>query len=194
MRGMSRWRIGTGTLSFVVPGTDLVEHNGAEQNWEDWESWESGEEPFAEDAADVVRELWGSADAESQYEHRVWWWREDGCDGIACACGRVTLLEALQRLDAPDRGDAVRLHADEMRTLFEHFWAGQALVSGASQSIGDACVSCLTEGVGHVWDVYGQAGALAEEFGEALAAYAYELMVGEPRFDVTRNPTEPGFA
>lgn len=121
-----------------------------------------------------------------QYSNRVWWQIDTACDGGGCMdgcdCGRVSLLYVLEKLPPEERGRAVALHAEEMRGLYEHFWAGQGLVSGAADAIGEACSSCLTEGAVHVWEIYENACELAEEFGEALAAYAYQLFVGEPRY------------
>lgn len=113
----------------------------------------------------------------------VWWFTSDTCDRVTCNCGPITLLEALSRLHADQRGEAVKAHANQMRELYEHFWSGQGIVSGASMTIGDACPSCISDGTRHVWSVYENACILAEEFGEALAAYAYELFVGEPRYN-----------
>jgi hypothetical protein len=118
-------------------------------------------------------------------------WYGRNCASDDCDCGRITLLEALERMNPGDRGGAVKMHAAEMRRLFEHFWSGQALLSGASRSIGEACSSCLIHGAGHVVETYENACMMAEEFGEALAAYAYELMVGEPRFSPVGEEEAP---
>lgn len=183
---MSTWYIGSGTLSFTVPSRVDLDHaaqnddDDVECGWDDetethW--WAPRDGSCESDTYEAETD-----DAVYAIPHRVWWWGETNCDGVACACGRLTLLEALQRLAPDERGEAIKLHADEMRTLFDHFWGGQGLVSGASTRIGNACPDCLIEGAPHVWDVYENAGLLAEEFGEALAAYAYELFVGEPRY------------
>jgi len=114
------------------------------------------------------------------YNHRVWWMWDDDCEAETCNCGQTSLLLVLEYVAPEERAELVMQHAEEMRGLYEHFWAGQGLVSGASRIIGEACSSCLIEGAAHVWDVYESACELAEEFGEALAAYAYKLFVGEP--------------
>jgi hypothetical protein len=163
---MSTWRIGNATLSFALPGTELLEHAGIGDS--------------------------GHVEIE-QGETRSWWWFSDDCDGSPCTCGRLTLLEALERLQPGLRAEAVRAHADEMRRAYDHFWAGQAVASGVTTALGAVCVDCLVNGARHVWTIYEEASTLAEEFGEALSAYAYELLVGEPRYhrndDPTRNRT-----
>jgi len=152
---MTVWRDRHTTLSFVVPDEGRVTHA-------------TGEDP---------------ARAPGDDDHRVWWAHRDDCDGgTLCDCGRVTLLEALERLEPKDRDEAVRLHADEVRALYDHFWSGQGLVSGARLEIGEACVHCLTDGERHVRAVHDAARLMAEEFGEALAAYAYRLILGGARF------------
>lgn len=190
---MSIWYIGNGTLSFVIPTRADLEHAAANDTDNDIEiecGWDVETETGWWLPADTLDD--GTCDTDVSYvvPHRIWWWSEAGCDGVACACGRLTLLEVLQRLSPDERGDAIKLHADEMRMLFDHFWGGQGLVSGVSKRIGNACPDCLIEGAAHVWDVYENAGLLAEEFGEALAAYAYELFVGEPRY-VPPRPDAP---
>lgn len=173
---------GSSFLGFIQPTPDMVRHAienteieveevvfessypGADDRDEDW--WADEEAPVTD---------YGT------YPHRVWWQSDPDCDGSDCGCGRVSLIYVLEKLAPEERGEAVALHAEEMRTLYEHFWAGQGLVSGAADMIGDACSSCLTEGAAHVWEIYENACELAEEFGEALAAYAYQLFVGEPR-------------
>jgi len=204
VKNMTSWSIENATLSFRVPTEVMLAHGldghpenlegrltvddylsiEEQLNFEELGIEELGVDELGVSYHDVSGGSWFSGyDSRTSVEHRVWWWEENGCDGgLACVCGRLTLLEALERLEPGQRGRAVRLHADEMRNLYDHFWSGQGLVSGARIEIGNACVHCLTEGASHVWDVYENACILAEEFGEALAAYAYELMVGEPRF------------
>jgi hypothetical protein len=186
---MSSWRIGNATLSFHVPVPESIEHiENRESSNDETQLYSSfGDDGFANGDAtyhsyDPV-DRWNSSGYALRITHRLWWWHTDSCTGgYECACGPLTLLEALERLEPVERGTAVRLHAEEMRSLYDHFWSGQGLVSGASSNIGNACVSCIAEGAVHVWNIYEDACLLAEEFGEALAAYAYELMVGEPRF------------
>lgn len=196
MTVMTQWRIGSATLSFHVPSRENVEHVESRER-DDEATWNlspeteaftgNGETYHSYDPAGC----WDTPGHVVHIEHRLWWWHVTACTGgYECSCGPLTLLEALERLDPSERGTAVRLHADEMRALYDHFWSGQGLVSGSCSNIGDACVSCIAEGAAHVWDVYEDACLLAEEFGEALAAYAYELMVGEPRF----HPQSPAGA
>lgn len=117
-------------------------------------------------------------------EHPLWWFEAYGCDGgIECQCGPVTLLEVLSEIDAGERQTALDAHASTMRDLFDHFWSGQALLEGSTGKIGSACVSCLVDGHPHVWDVFEAATVLAEEFGEAVAAFATVVQLGEPRYD-----------
>jgi hypothetical protein len=174
---MTQWITGEYEFGFITPSREQLRHALSKENC----LWGEAEYPGADD-----RDEWWSEDAEEMeptpYDHRVWWWwREDCPEDEECRCGQVSLLLVLEHLDPQDRGNAVTLHAEEMRNLYEHFWAGQGLVSGASGTIGEACSSCLTEGAAHVWEIYEAACELAEEFGEALAAYAYQLFVGEPR-------------
>lgn len=163
---MSTWRIGNANLLFSVPGRELLAHAGFDDG-----------DTTDDDANDGIPV--GTAGGA---ETRSWWWLDDDCDGSPCTCGRLTLLEALERLRPELRGEAIRAHADEMRRAYDHFWAGQAVASGVCTALGAVCVDCLVHGARHVWSVYEEASMLAEEFGEALAAYAYELMVGEPRY------------
>lgn len=173
---MTQWSTSDYEFGFIVPDREKILHALKKENC----TW--GVEPEYP-GADDRDDWWGTDDSEDvpPYDHRVWWWWRENCDEEDCQCGQVTLLLVLEHLEPEDRGEAVSMHAEEMRNLFEHFWAGQGLVSGASGTIGDACSSCLTEGAAHVWEIYETACELAEEFGEALAAYAYQLFVGEPR-------------
>lgn len=187
--GMASWKIGDATLCFHVPVRGSIEHAENRDACGDGTQWHPSFGETGLEGRDRVyhsydpSELGDERGGVPSIEHRIWWWYTGACTGgYECACGPITLLEALERLDPAERGTAVRLHAEEMRALYDHFWSGQGLVSGACSNIGNACVSCIAEGAAHVWDVYEDACILAEEFGEALAAYAYELMVGEPRF------------
>jgi hypothetical protein len=182
---MTHWKVGDGTLFFRVPTRAMLHHCAARDTDEDERPWHPslGNGDASSPSFQSPGTRWDGYNFYPVVEHRIWWWELHECaGGEHCLCGPVTLLEALERLDAQDRGLAVRIHAEEMRDLYDHFWSGQGFVSGATANIGDACVSCIAEGAPHVWDVYEDACILAEEFGEALAAYAYELMVGEPRF------------
>ena len=182
---MKNWRIGDATLFFRVPTRAMLEHYDAREPGNEEFSWHpsSGDASIPSYPFPDHGDHWSGHPVCLTIEHRVWWWERHACEGgSGCPCGPVTLLEALERLEPQDRGNAVRAHAEEMRNLYDHFWSGQGFVSGATANIGNACVSCIAEGAPHVWDVYEDACVLAEEFGEALAAYAYELMVGEPRF------------
>ena len=173
---------GTNSIDFTQPTREMVRHAVENAEYEGEEIIFESSYPGADDRDE---DWWGGAeDGACEYEsyaHRVWWQSDSECDGTGCECGRVRLIYVLEKLPPEERGGAVALHAEEMRALYEHFWAGQGLVSGAADMIGDACSSCLTDGAVHVWEVYESACELAEEFGEALAAYAYQLFVGEPR-------------
>lgn len=171
---MKTWRIGNANLLFSVPGRELLAHAGLDGNSDTNDEENGDDNDGANDGIHAVT----AGGAETQ----AWWWLDDDCDGSPCTCGRLTLLEALERLRPELRGEAIRAHADEMRRAYDHFWAGQAVASGVCTALGAVCVDCLVHGARHVWSVYEEASMLAEEFGEALAAYAYELMVGEPRY------------
>jgi hypothetical protein len=179
---MRRWEHSEGTVAFGVPATAMLEHADGTLSAELLNEFAD----YDSDRGTESDEDFGDGPF-GNYTHKVWWWEDRDCDRESCSCGRLSLLAALEYLDNAARTEAVRLHADEMRSLFEHFWAGQGMVSGASESIGEACAECIVSGAEHVWEVYGNACELAEELGEALAAYAYDLFVGEPRFRQSDN-------
>lgn len=115
------------------------------------------------------------------YSSKIWWVESANCDTF-CECGQVALIAALSMLPQDLHREAVTMHGEQMRDLFSHFWSGQALITGTSSDVCDACSNCLTDGTDHIWEVYADACLLAEEFGEALASYAYDLLLGAPRY------------
>lgn len=171
-------------FDFLIPTAAMVAHALQRENC----LWgEDGETYYADDDLDDLVEDIDDLDDDPNdertpqpYDHRVWWMWDENCDTDTCNCGQTSLLCVLEYVEPDERAAMVIQHAEEMRRLYEHFWAGQGLVSGASKVIGEACSSCIVEGTPHVWEIYESACELAEEFGEALAAYAYKLFVGEP--------------
>lgn len=196
MRVMSFWELPTGTLRFSIPTREMVAH-ALESDYRITETslWcdddvslendlpdlNCGDDPDDIDDIDDGCYTDEGGSLVYTYTSRVWWWEQRDCTEDTCQCGPVTLLEALEQLGESERAAIVKDHADEMRNLYDHFWAGQGLITGSSQHIGDACPDCLIGGAAHVWTIYENACTLAEEFGEALAAYAYELSMGQPR-------------
>jgi hypothetical protein len=139
---------------------------------------------------DDEEQWWGSdGDADDvsvvlEYdEGPCWWFKEDGCEGhIECACGLVTLLEVLGRVDAVQRVGVLAAHMQLLAEAWSHYWSGQAILEGGSATIGDACVECLVDGPNHVYALFSHATQMAEELGEALAAFECAVTLGEPRW------------
>jgi hypothetical protein len=136
---------------------------------DDWESgaWEDS------DPGDAVFD-----------EGPCWWLQEPECDGdLDCGCGPVTLLEALGNVAVADRAGVLAAHMGLLEELWSHFWSGQALTEGGTATIGDACVECLVEGHAHVYSVFSDATQMAEELGEALAAFECSVTLHAMRWD-----------
>ncbi len=112
------------------------------------------------------------------------WWLESAEEhGDDCDCKPISLLEVLQdRIPAARRQDALEAHLGALRDIWDHFWSGDALVTGASLSINGACPSCITEGREHLGDVVDEARNLAEGLGEALAAFHSRIDIGLGRY------------
>lgn len=113
-----------------------------------------------------------------------WWLEEAGCAGdVDCGCGPVTLLEVLGSVGAEDRAGVLAAHMRLLGELWSHFWSGQALTEGGTATIGDACVECLVDGHPHVYAVFSDATQMAEELGEALAAFECSVTLHSMRWD-----------
>lgn len=112
-----------------------------------------------------------------------WWLEPAGDHGDECECRPISLLEVLQdRIPAERRQDALEAHLGALRDIWDHFWSGDALVTGASLSINGACPSCIVEGREHLGDVVDEARNLAEGLGEALAAFHSRIDIGLGRY------------
>ncbi len=141
-------------------------------------------EGVAEEWEDDPEELFEMFSYDVSTEAPCWWFAEGACEGeLNCHCGPVTLLEVLTRLEPDRRKEALSDHMIMMGELWSHHWSGQGLLDGGTASIGDACAECIINGANHVFDVRDAASSLAEELGEALAAYSCEIELGKPRWN-----------
>lgn len=161
-------------VSFIVPTAQQVAHSRECNTY------------YAEDT--LFSDDYEPASTHYVYSSKIWWVESADCDTL-CECGQVALIAALSILPQELHRDAVKMHGEQMRDLFSHFWSGQALITGTSSDVCDACSNCLTDGSEHVWEVYADACMLAEEFGEALASYAYDLLLGAPRYSPGTDST-----
>lgn len=176
MQRVQRWQIPYGHLQFGRPSVEQARH------YDEAEALRLA--AVEDDDAEMSVFDQSPIDVADEDIPPMWWFEDPECDGDAeCTCGPVTLLEALSQLDAHERQAAIDTHLRVMRELFDHFWSGHGLTHGGSATIGDACASCLVDGVGHVWEVFEVASTLAEEFGEALCAHHSNVILGDPRFD-----------
>ena len=133
--------------------------------------------PFTDDTLDV------------SHEAPCWWFAEDTCSGpLHCHCGPVSLLEVLTRCEADTRAVTLARHMLLMEELWSHYWSGQGLLEGEASSIGDACAECLINGASHVYGIHSAAAELAEELGEALAAFATTITLGAPKWNPDATP------
>jgi len=113
------------------------------------------------------------------------WWLFDGpAHGPTCRCRPIGLLEVLQdHADGAERQGALDAHLGGLRGIWDHFWSGDALVNGSSELINGACSNCIAEGREHLGDVLDEARHLAEELGEALAAFHSRIDLGLDRYE-----------
>jgi len=113
------------------------------------------------------------------------WWLFDGpAHGPTCRCRPIGLLEVLQdHADVAERQGALDAHLGGLRGIWDHFWSGDALVNGSSELINGACSNCIAEGREHLGDVLDEARHLAEELGEALAAFHSRIDLGLDRYE-----------
>ena len=125
-----------------------------------------------------------SVRAIEEVEFGCWWFTEDVCSGeLNCRCGPATLLEVLSRTTDPkEQTAAIGAHLARMSDLWAHYWAGDSLISGSQTDFEDSCADCIIEGLFHVGAVYEAASTLAQELGEALAAYHSAVRLGDPRW------------
>ena len=177
MPNVHTWELEDGIVQLGCPTSEQTHHFYIAESLRMVAAMEDdGDDETDYDTADIV--------VGDEPNHPLWWFEAYGCDGdYGCSCGPVTLLEVLSEIGTEHRQTALDAHTSAMRDLFDHFWSGQALLAGSTGKIGDACVSCLVEGHTHVWDVFEAATVLAEEFGEAIAAHATTVHLGEPRYD-----------
>lgn len=115
------------------------------------------------------------------------WWLFDMDPGVShgphCNCRPLGLLEVMQyHAPVPDRQEALEAHLSALRDVWDHFWSGDALVNGASEEINGACSTCIITGREHLGDVLDEARNLAEELGEALAAFHSHIDIGTNRY------------
>jgi len=112
-----------------------------------------------------------------------WWFDADDCNhDNDCDCGPVTLLEVLMYAAPADRQLVFDAHIRRVSELWDHFWSGDALSSGSSSEIGAACAECLVDASSHLPQLYNTAAELAEEIGEAMAAFRVSVALGQPRW------------
>lgn len=111
------------------------------------------------------------------------WWRSGDAHDEDCSCAPVTLLEVLQTLDTPaDRQAALDIHLGVLHHAWDHYWSGDALIRSDGSSIGAACASCIGDGHTHLASLLDEARAVAEDLGEALAAFDSSIAIGIDRY------------
>lgn len=112
-----------------------------------------------------------------------WWMLGEGTHDEGCTCRPAGLLEILQyHAPVPLRQSVLDVHLAALRSAWDHFWSGDALINGGGDRINGACVGCLTEGAEHLSRVVDEARQLAEELGEALAAFHSQINIGLDRY------------
>jgi hypothetical protein len=112
-----------------------------------------------------------------------WWLNSDKPHGKECTCRPASLLETLQdHASSPDRQSALEAHLGALRDTWDHFWSGDSLINGEGERINGACPNCLVEGREHLGDILDEARNLAEELGEALAAFQSHIDLGIDRY------------
>jgi len=117
-------------------------------------------------------------------QHSPSWWLNSKTEhGEECLCRPAGLLEVLQDYAASgDRQGALEAHLGALRDVWDHFWSGDALVNGEGELINGACPACLIEGREHLSEILDEARNLAEELGEALAAFHSHIDLGIDRY------------
>lgn len=121
--------------------------------------------------------------------HRVWWIPTGSCTSVDdCCCGRVGLVDVMDFVDDPGtRNEMLTIHLTEMVAAYNHYWAGDAAVRDPSHLLEALCADCVIHGERHIAQVGGEAAALAEELGEALAVYQFHMGVGQRRFPIAHT-------
>ena len=130
-------------------------------------------------------EVWFIAGMFGIGKYAASWWMlpSDGEHTSDCRCRPMCLLEVLQdHAEGAERQGALEEHLDGLQGIWDHFWSGDALINGSSEHINGACSDCLVEGRGHLTDVLDEARNLAEELGEALAAFQSSISIGLDRY------------
>ena len=113
----------------------------------------------------------------------TWWVLSEDEHGDGCRCRPMGLLEVLQyHTTGTLRQDALEAHLAALQEVWDHFWSGDGIVNGSSDQINGACVACLVDGREHLGDVLEEARNLAEELGEALAAFHSHINIGLDRY------------
>jgi hypothetical protein len=163
-------------------------------------SWESGDDSGFEygGAAECIDDRPDGDGAESTEEEAwlvaslfgigryapTWWMSGAGPHDDTCTCRPLGLLEVLQdHTDPSKQREALAAHLSGLRGIWDHFWSGDALVNGASDSINGACSTCIAEGREHLDYILDEARNLAEELGEAIAAFHTQIDLGLCRYD-----------
>jgi hypothetical protein len=141
---------------------------------------------------DVDEELvWELASMFSVHRFAATWWRSGDNHGNDCRCGPVTLLEVLQDFVVGDgRQVALDAHLTVLHGAWDHFWSGDSLIRSGSSTIGGACAYCIGEGRTHLSDVLDEARSLAEDLGEALAAFKTNIAIGVGRYPDPSGDTD----
>lgn len=132
-------------------------------------------------------EVWFIASMFGIGRYAASWWAlpSDGEHGEECKCRPMCLLEVLQdHAEGEERQGALEEHLGGLQEIWDHFWSGDALINGSSEHINGACSDCLVEGRGHLTDVLDEARNLAEELGEALAAFQSSISIGLDRYNL----------
>jgi hypothetical protein len=200
-------------VCFEVPTTEAVrcflqrqrfayvEHTDDPESETLTSSWESGDDScfeYGDDAAEWIDGCSDEEDAEITDEEAwfvaslfgigryapTWWLAGSGSHDDTCTCRPLGLLEVLQdHADPNKRQSALEAHLSGLRGIWDHFWSGDALVNGSSDLINGACSNCIAEGREHLSDVLDEARNLAEELGEALAAFHTQIDLGLDRYE-----------
>lgn len=113
----------------------------------------------------------------------TWWNLSDASHDDDCRCHPVTLLEILQdHATGGTRQASLEAHLRALHNVWDHFWSGDAVINSGSDTLNGACAECLVGGRSHLEDVLDEARNLAEELGEALAAFHSRIDIGIDRY------------